>query len=430
MSRNAGSQCQRQRPSSPRRRFLARPDRSFGRVRCGWYAAIASAASSSEPNPFSRVRSHETEDLVDALFGGVRGDVDEHERPERVGSCVDRVQPGHPAERRADPRGRFADPVGDGERIVAERRHRVVVVGRPRRVAVAAQIHRDHAVPGVGERLRRPAPRVAGLTPTVREHDGRSLTRPVVGGDHDAGRGGDMDDCRASCELRASTPPRPKNATGIVRSVHDFRTTSDSVGFRVGRSRSAQVVATTGQSQTGVRFSAKAAMPLAASGPWNSSSDERAHRLERRRRGERRHAAAAAASSRRPRAGAPARIPCTVAATVASTSSLDMCDEADRSGFGRVERFPGEHRRGDLARRDPPEDRHGDDRGRDADAHFGEGERRRRRPRPRGRRRPSARSRRRARRPSRRRSSGGRCPSAVRARGPSGGSREAPRRAP
>ena len=76
-----------------------------------------------------------------------------------------------------------------------------------------------------------------------------------------------------------------------------------------------------GQSQTGVRFSAKAAMPLAASGPGTARRTARASPRTRRRGG---------ASARRPSIrlvsatarGAPALIPVHSWATVASTSSL------------------------------------------------------------------------------------------------------------
>ncbi len=46
-----GSQCQYQRPSSRKRTFFWSPERSVGRGRCGLYAAIASATSSSEAKP-------------------------------------------------------------------------------------------------------------------------------------------------------------------------------------------------------------------------------------------------------------------------------------------------------------------------------------------------------------------------------------------
>ena len=63
------------------------------------------------------------------------------------------------------------------------------------------------------------------------------------------------------------------------------------------------------------------------------------------------------------------------ALTVAVDVIGDMTDQPDGAGFRRVERFAGEHCRGDLARGDPTEDRHGDDRGGDADAHLGQRER-------------------------------------------------------
>ncbi|GEM_PF-6904700 len=47
----AGSQCQRQRPSWPSRRFFRKPSRSLGRRRCGKYLAMTSAASLSDEKP-------------------------------------------------------------------------------------------------------------------------------------------------------------------------------------------------------------------------------------------------------------------------------------------------------------------------------------------------------------------------------------------
>ena len=62
----AGSQCQRQRPSSPSRRFLARPDRSFGRGRCGWYDGDRVGGVLEGGEPVLGVGAHELEDAVHA----------------------------------------------------------------------------------------------------------------------------------------------------------------------------------------------------------------------------------------------------------------------------------------------------------------------------------------------------------------------------
>ena len=76
--------------------------------------------------------------------------------------------------------------------------------------------------------------------------------------------------------------------------------------------------------------------------------------------------------------GAPAAIPAHSSAVVAATSSVTCVIEPDRARLVGVERLAGQHRGGDPARRDPPQDRHGDDRRRHADPHLGERERDRR----------------------------------------------------
>ena len=57
---NCGSQCHRNRPSSPRRRLRASPSVFAGRVRCGKYSATASAASSMLTNPCGLLRMKPT----------------------------------------------------------------------------------------------------------------------------------------------------------------------------------------------------------------------------------------------------------------------------------------------------------------------------------------------------------------------------------
>ena len=61
---------------------------------------------------------------------------------------------------------------------------RVVAVGGPLRVAVAAGIEGDGAVAGLGQRLAGALPRVAGLAAAVlQHHDGTGGVAPCVAGD-------------------------------------------------------------------------------------------------------------------------------------------------------------------------------------------------------------------------------------------------------
>ena len=123
-----------------------------------------------------------------------------------------------------------------------------------------------------------------------------------------------------------------------------------------------------------MRFSANAAMPFAASGPGEQLVGQFPHRLERLVAGERGDEAEhpLGLGDRPRRAGEDARAQlghgrCDVGA--------DVGDQADRACLGGVESLAGQHRGGDLAGRDPPEDRHRDDRRCDTDAHLGERER-------------------------------------------------------
>ena len=61
---------------------------------------------------------------------------------------------------------------------------RVVAVGGPRRVAVAAGVEGDGAVAGLGQRLAGALPRVPGLAAAVLQHDERTVrVAPRVAGD-------------------------------------------------------------------------------------------------------------------------------------------------------------------------------------------------------------------------------------------------------
>ena len=78
-----------------------------------------------------------------------------------------------PPERCADERRRRAELARDGEHVAGERVERVVAVGGPLAVAVAAQVDRVRAPALVGERAERRAPRVAGLAAAVQQDRGR-----------------------------------------------------------------------------------------------------------------------------------------------------------------------------------------------------------------------------------------------------------------
>ena len=217
-------------------------------------------------------------------------------------------------------------------------RHRVVVVGRPRRVAVAAQ-----SIETTGARIGE-----------------RSPSRPTSGGS----------DLRRARARRA--PVTCQWSAAITTPVGESMCDTS----RPRPSDRARAFDADGGGQSQTTCASRRRRPC----PWRRRVREqlvgqRPHRFERLVARQRRHVAEQPLRLRDgPRRARPGSRR-TVGRRSPSTSSLDMGDEADRSGFGRVERFAGEHRRGDLARRDPPQDRHRDDRGRDADAHLGEGER-------------------------------------------------------
>ena len=115
-------------------------------------------------------------------------------------------------------------------------------------------------------------------------------------------------------------------------------------------------------------------MPSAASGPLNSSSESariRSNAVDRSRPGTSCSSRLVSATAR----GAPATIPAHSARGRRRDVVGDVRDQSDRAGLVGVERLAGQHRGGDPARRDPPQDRHGDDRRRHADPHLGERER-------------------------------------------------------
>ena len=148
--RNAGSQCQYHRPSRSRRFFFS-PSGLRGFVRYGRYAATASAASSSVSKPL-HAAEHEVANAGAAVLLIARHHVDEHQlghllRPCRVGD----EHAGHAAHAGADQDHRPADLVEHGQRVGAQRIHRVVRVGRPVAVAVAAAVQGDDV-----QALRRP----------------------------------------------------------------------------------------------------------------------------------------------------------------------------------------------------------------------------------------------------------------------------------
>ena len=182
---NAGSQCQYQRPSAPWRRFLASPPRSVGRGRCGLYALDRVGDLVERREAVVHVLGHERADAHAALLLHARRDVDEHERAGDVlvGVLADRGERRDAAERRADERGRRAERARDREDVARERVERVVAVGGPLALAVAAQVDRVRAPAPVGERAERGSPRMAGLAAAVQQHG-----RRVAGIAGDVGR--------------------------------------------------------------------------------------------------------------------------------------------------------------------------------------------------------------------------------------------------
>ena len=90
---------------------------------------------------------------------------------------------GDAAERRADQGRRESELADDREHVAGERVERVVAVGGPLAVAVAAQVDGVGAPPLVGQRAERRAPRVAGLAAAVQQDHGwvGEITRGVGG---------------------------------------------------------------------------------------------------------------------------------------------------------------------------------------------------------------------------------------------------------
>ena len=90
---------------------------------------------------------------------------------------TDRGERRDAAERRADERGGCVERTGDRDDVAGERVERVVAVGRPRAVAVAAQVDRVRPPPRVAEHAQRGAPRVPGLAAAVQQHHRRIARR-------------------------------------------------------------------------------------------------------------------------------------------------------------------------------------------------------------------------------------------------------------
>ena len=117
-------------------------------------------------------------------------------------------------------------------------------------------------------------------------------------------------------------------------------------------------------------------MPSAASGPLNSSSESARISTERRRPVEAGHPVEQPLGL----GDGPRRSgddPCAQLGGRRHDVVGDVRDQPDRACLVGVERLTGQHRGGDPARRDPPQDRHRDDRRRHTDAHLGQGERHR-----------------------------------------------------
>ena len=131
----------------------------------GCRPAITSATSSSDSNP-SRLPRHEVADARHAAPLDPRRDVDEHQRAWRSASPVrssrDGGQRRDPAERRADQRRRARQrPATTATTSRGERVERVVAVGRPGAVAVAAQVDRER-VPALVRASAASCPRRGG----------------------------------------------------------------------------------------------------------------------------------------------------------------------------------------------------------------------------------------------------------------------------
>ena len=157
------------------------------------------------------VGGHEVQDALDALGLGADHDVHQHERrgPARV--LTGQQQRRHPAERGADQDRRLVERVDDVEDVGDEGVQRVVAVGGPVALAVAAQVQRERGVAVVGEPLGGLRPRVPGLAAAVQQHDGGLIARVQVADQVDAGalEGGHRATARGSntCTPGRSTPP-------------------------------------------------------------------------------------------------------------------------------------------------------------------------------------------------------------------------------
>ena len=116
--------------------------------------------------------AHERPDLVGPGDLQPRRDVDEHERGGVDVVLADGDEARAAAHRRADEhRARRAELLEHGDEVLDLGVLRVVAVGGPVRVAVAAGIEGDGAVAGLGQRLAGALPRVAGLAAAVLQHD-------------------------------------------------------------------------------------------------------------------------------------------------------------------------------------------------------------------------------------------------------------------
>ena len=175
--RNAGSQCQYQRPSR-RRRFFFNPSGLRGLVRCGRYAATASAASSSVSKPCDAA-GHEVADARAAVLLEPRHDVDEHQlgRPARGRPRGPRrYRSARPCWRRSAPRaGRSGTAPAACRRTApppSSRRSGERSLSPCPRLSRAIDV-----VARVGEDLARVLPGVPVLAAAVQHQDRRALSR-------------------------------------------------------------------------------------------------------------------------------------------------------------------------------------------------------------------------------------------------------------
>ena len=133
-----------------------------------------------------------------------------------------------------------------------------------------------------------------------------------------------------------------------------------------------------GRGHDGGRFSAKAAMPSAASALWKWWSERariRANASSRRDRSSSPAASRASASSPRRPAAPRAAIAAQRWSTTAVTSSVTWVTRPTWRAYSASNGSPVRNAAARLRRRDPAEDRHRDDRRDDTDADLGEGER-------------------------------------------------------